>query len=117
MHYTPAKRYNSTMKTFTEKVYEIAAQIPKGNVSTYKQLAKLAGSPKAVRAVGAAMRNNPETTVVPCHRVLASDGSMHGYSARDGIQTKIKKLQEEGVRVIDGKVDLNVFLWHQSPEE
>ena len=105
------------MKTFTEKVYEIAAQIPKGKVSTYKQLAQLAGSPKAVRAVGAAMRNNPDTTVVPCHRVLASDGSMHGYSAGEGIPTKIKRLQEEGVTVVNGKVDLNIFLWQQSPKK
>lgn len=105
------------MKTFTQRVYEIAAKIPKGKVSTYKQLALLAGSPKAVRAVGAAMRNNPDTTVVPCHRVLASDGSMHGYSAGEGIPTKIQKLEEEGVKVVNGKVDLNIFLWNQSPQK
>lgn len=67
-------------RTFTEKVYEVVAHIPKGKVLTYKEVAQLAGSPQASRAAGMAMKCNPDTTKVPCHRVVASDGSMHGYS-------------------------------------
>ena len=73
-------------KTFFDKVYAIVADIPKGKVMTYKDVAVAAGSPKASRAVGMAMKNNPDMTVVPCHRVVASDGSMTGYSAGDGCE-------------------------------
>ncbi len=96
---------------FIKSVYTVASQIPKGNVATYKQIASLAGSPKAYRAVGSAMRNNPDTKTVPCHRVVGSDGAMHGYSAQQGISSKISLLKSEGVPTIDGKVDLRKYQW------
>ena len=68
--------------TFTEKVYKIAAKIPKGKVATYGQLAKMAGKPRAARAVGMCMKHNPDMKVVPCHRVVASDGKLTGYSPK-----------------------------------
>ena len=61
--------------TFREKVYQITRQIPKGKVATYKQIAVLAGNPKAARAVGMCMRTNPDAPAVPCHRVVAADGA------------------------------------------
>jgi len=83
-------------KTFGEKVHEIVQKIPKGNVLSYAQVAKLAGSPGAARAVGTLMRknNNPKT---PCHRVIKSDGTAGQYNRAGGTATKIKRLQAEGV--------------------
>ncbi|KKR06007.1 MAG: cysteine methyltransferase [candidate division WS6 bacterium GW2011_GWF2_39_15] len=99
------------MNTFLEKIYEVASRIPKGRVATYKQIASLAGNSKAYRAVGSAMRRNPDTKVVPCHRVVGSDGKMHGYSGGKGITTKIEKLRSEGVLIKNMKVDLKRFQW------
>lgn len=94
-----------------ERVYEITRQIPKGKVATYKQIATLAGNSKGARFVGTCMRTNPDAPHTPCHRVVGSDGSFHGYSAGDGIPTKINMLREEGVAFRNGKVDLQVSQW------
>lgn len=59
-------------------------EVPMGEVKTYKQLAELAGSPKAFRAAGQAMRNNPWPLVYPCHRINGSDGSLVGFGGADG---------------------------------
>ena len=67
-------------KTFYSKIYRVVKKIPKGKVLTYKQVAKLAGSPKAYRAVGSAMRLNPDLKNIPCHRVVRSDGKLGGYA-------------------------------------
>lgn len=95
---------------FFTKVYEVVAHIPKGKVLSYKDVAKLAGSPKASRAAGMAMKCNPDTTIVPCHRVVASDGSMHGYSM-GGVSVKIQKLKDEGVIFVKDRVDLQKSRW------
>lgn len=80
--------------TFSEKVRAIVRAIPQGETMTYKQVAALAGNPKAARAVGAIMRSNYDDTV-PCHRVIASDGGMRGYN-RGGADRKRELLFEEG---------------------
>ncbi|PIU03757.1 6-O-methylguanine DNA methyltransferase [Candidatus Shapirobacteria bacterium CG08_land_8_20_14_0_20_39_18] len=84
------------MSSFREKIYSLTRQIPKGKVATYGQLAKMAGKPKAVRAVGILMKNNPDAPSVPCHRVVGSDGNLTGYSADKGISTKKELLMKEG---------------------
>lgn len=98
-------------KTFTEKVYKIATHIPRGKVTTYGALAKMAGNQRAARAVGMCMSHNKDFAVVPCHRVVAADGSLTGYSAGKGIPTKKAKLQKEGVIFKGNKVDLTASLW------
>lgn len=98
-------------KTFYDKVYNVVKRIPRGKVATYKSVAKLAGNPRAFRAVGTAMRNNPDMKVIPCHRVVGSDGKMHGYSAKNGVASKIKLLKTEGVAINQGRVDLERFVW------
>lgn len=98
-------------QSFTERVYTLTKKIPKGKVATYKQLANLAGSPGAARAVGMCMRNNPNAPIVPCHRVVASNGVLTGYSAGEGIKTKQAMLLEEGVTFINDRVDLSVSQW------
>lgn len=91
---------------FKEEVYRIVAEIPKGKVATYGQVARLAGNPKAARAVGYFMKVNPNAPVVPCHRVVAADGKLTGYSGVGGIKQKREMLEEEGVIFKGEKVDL-----------
>ncbi len=96
---------------FKDKVYKICCSIPKGKVATYGQLAKLAGKPKAARAVGVFMKNNPDAPIVPCHRVVASDGSLTGYSGVGGITQKKKMLIDEGVSFKNNKINLSYSQW------
>ncbi len=86
---------------FAEKVYSIVKKIPAGRVSTYKNVAEALDC-KAYRAVGNALNKNPYAPVVPCHRVVCSDGRTGGFAS--GTKNKIKLLNKEGVRVIKGKV-------------
>lgn len=67
------------MKTFSDKVKEIVKKIPKGKVLTYGEVAKMAGSPKASRAVGNILNTNYDPQI-PCHRVIRSDGKTGGYN-------------------------------------
>lgn len=97
--------------TFKEKVYKIVSNIPTGKVATYGQVAKLAGNPHAARAVGLSLKTNPNAPIVPCHRVVASDGSLTGYSGVGGISGKRKMLMKEGVKFNGNKVDLSKSLW------
>ncbi|HSX49195.1 MAG TPA: MGMT family protein [Candidatus Saccharimonadales bacterium] len=96
---------------FKNKVYEITKNIPAGKVATYGQVAALAGSPKAARAVGYAMKTNPNAPLVPCHRVVASDGKLTGYSGIGGVGQKKEMLIKEGVIFKGEKVDLKKSLW------
>lgn len=79
---------------FTNRVRTIVKNIPKGKTMTYKQVAELAGSPGASRAVGNIMHDNYDPEI-PCHRVIRSDGKLGCYN-RGGEQMKRKILQEEG---------------------
>ncbi len=98
--------------SFRERVYQITKKIPRGKVATYGQIARLAGSPKAARAVGFFMKTNPFAPTVPCHRVVASDGKLTGYSAGKGIATKKEMLAVEGVLFHKDRVDLFLSQWH-----
>lgn len=97
--------------TFKDKVYQVTKQIPKGKVATYGQIARLAGNSKAARAVGAFMRTNPDAPRTPCHRVVAADGNLTGYSGRGGISGKKAMLISEGVDFAGNRVDLPRSLW------
>lgn len=101
-------------RPFFAKVYTIVAQIPPGKVATYQDIARLVGSPKASRAVGSAMKNNPDMKTVPCHRVVGSDGSMLGYAFGDGIISKQALLLQEGVVFTGNKVDLHISRWEKA---
>ncbi|MPZ53119.1 MAG: methylated-DNA--[protein]-cysteine S-methyltransferase [Acidimicrobiia bacterium] len=71
---------------FRKTVLEHLPEIPYGHTESYSEVAKVLGNPKAVRAVGSACANNPLPVVVPCHRVLRSDGTLGGYLG--GLKTK-----------------------------
>ena len=88
---------------FPEEVLNIVKQIPKGKLMTYGEIAKeLTGSVRAARAVGQAVAANPYPVVVPCHRVVRSDGDIGGYSS--GVEKKIRLLSAEGVEIKGRKV-------------
>lgn len=99
--------------TFKEKIYNLTRKIPKGKVATYGQLAKLAGKPKFARAVGVFMKTNPDVPRTPCHRVVASNGNLTGYSGRGGIAGKKEMLIAEGVYFKGSKVDFLRSQWKQ----
>jgi deoxyribonuclease V len=87
---------------FTEYFYLLVKQIPEGKVSTYGALARALGDIRASRAVGRMLNENPFAPVVPCHRVVMSDGSLGGFGT--GVANKIKLLDKEGIRSKDGKI-------------
>jgi methylated-DNA-protein-cysteine methyltransferase related protein len=99
--------------TFREKVYSLAKQIPPGKVATYGQLAKMAGSPGAARAVGMCMKENPDPKNIPCHRVVAGNGNLTGY-AFGGITIKKQILEKEGVFFINDRANLTKSQWNPS---
>ena len=95
-------------KSFHERCYKILKKVPRGKVTTYKEIAKAMKS-RAYRAVGTAMNKNPYAPKVPCHRVVNSDGRVGKYAS--GTKKKIAILKKEGVQVINGKVDLKKYLY------
>lgn len=86
---------------FKQKVLNIVRIIPKGKTLTYKQVAKLSGSPRAYRAVGNILNKNYDKNI-PCHRVIRSDGKLGGYN-RGSWKKKIL-LKKEGVVIINWKI-------------
>jgi len=94
---------------FYEKVYKICRKVPRGKVTTYQALAKKLGS-KAYRAVGASMNKNPYAimsckgkNMVPCHRVVASTGHLHGFA--HGLKKKAELLRKEGIKIKNNKIE------------
>jgi len=81
---------------FQLSVLQAARRIPSGSTWTYGQVAHAIGKPKASRAVGQALGRNPVPIVIPCHRVVASDGSLRGYSGGGGLESKRRLLVLEG---------------------
>jgi methylated-DNA-[protein]-cysteine S-methyltransferase len=77
-----------SMKPFQRQVLRAVVEIPYGQVATYGEIATRLGKPRAARAVGRANATNPLPLVIPCHRVIGSDGSLRGYGAPGGIKTK-----------------------------
>lgn len=86
----------SVLTPFQEEVLRIVFAIPYGQTRTYQQIADELGKPGAARAVGRANATNPMPLVIPCHRVLGSDGSLHGYGGAGGVETKAWLLAMEG---------------------
>ena len=84
---------------FQLKVWGYLRKIPRGSVRTYAQVAKDIGKPLAIRAVANAIGKNPYAPKIPCHRVIRSDGSLGGYSAKGGIETKRFLLKKEGIKL------------------
>ena len=84
---------------FQKKVWSEIDKIPRGEVVTYSQIAKNIEHPKAARAVANACGANPNPIIVPCHRVIRSDGELGGYSGPGGIKKKKELLENEGISI------------------
>ena len=91
------------MKTFQDKVLDLVKKIPKGKVTTYKEIAYSLGH-RGYRSVGQALKNNPRPVKIPCHRVVCADGSLGGYCGEMDSQKKLDLLKKEGVHFEDGKI-------------
>lgn len=89
----------SLVGPFQRRVLEQLRRIPRGEIRTYREIARQIGQPGATRAVGTACARNPVPLIVPCHRVVRSDGGLGGYSLRGGIALKQRLLEREGVDV------------------
>ncbi|MDR1418407.1 MAG: MGMT family protein [Endomicrobium sp.] len=88
-------RHMASYPCFYVKVWKACFNIPPGKTLSYKQIAEIIESPKAARAVALALSKNPFVPIIPCHRVIRSDGKLGGYSAKGGINKKIKMLNYE----------------------
>ncbi len=85
-----------SLTPFQRDVLTTVQEVPRGEYLTYGELARRIGKPGAARAVGQALGSNPIPILIPCHRVLAADGSLGGYSGRGGVRTKEALLRLEG---------------------
>lgn len=86
------------MTPFQESIRRACLAIPYGKTITYTELARRGGYPRAIRAAGAANASNPLPILIPCHRVIGSDGKLHGYGGPKGIETKawLLSLEQSG---------------------
>ena len=101
--------YDLVTDSPTKRIYEAVKKIPKGHVATYGRIAELAGNPRMCRAVGNALHKNPDPEHIPCHRVLNSKGELAEAFVFGGKDVQKARLEEEGVEVIDNKVDLEKY--------
>jgi len=97
---------------FDQRVHKILLKIPKGKVTTYKEIAEALGT-KAYRAVGSALNRNKHPEMYPCYKVVNSDGRVGGFAL--GTNDKIRRLQKDGIEVVSGKIkDFNKKIYRLS---
>ncbi len=85
-----------------QKIYKKLLEVPKGQITTYGELAKAVGLKNGQRIIGKIMNKNPYPVIVPCHRVVMSTGKIGGYAY--GEHVKIKLLNDEGIQIKNGKI-------------
>ena len=104
-----AESYALITDSPTKRIYEAVKRIPKGKVATYAQIAEMAGDRKMARAVGNALHKNPDPENIPCFRVVNSKGECSGSFAFGGLDEQAKRLREDGIEVVNNKVDLEKY--------
>lgn len=105
-----SESYDLITDSPTKRIYEAVKRIPKGQVATYGKVAEMAGNPRMARAVGNALHHNPDPEHIPCFRVVNAKGELAGAFAFGGEEVQARLLEEDGIEVIDGKVDLKKYL-------
>jgi len=85
-----------------QQVYKKLTEVPQGKVTTYGELAKAVGLKNGQRIIGQIMKKNPYPAIIPCHRVVNSDGKVGGYAY--GVDIKTNMLQKEGIKIQNGKI-------------
>lgn len=98
-------------KNSYEKIYDVVRQIPKGYVASYGQVAFLAGNARWARVVGYALHVNPDPEGIPCYRVVTKDGKVSPAFAFGGSNRQIELLENDGIKVVDGYVDMKQYQW------
>ena len=93
----PGKQRENKLTKFQWQVLAATFKIPIGETRSYKWVAWQVGRPKAVRAVGQALKRNPYPVIIPCHRVIKEDGSLGGYAGRAGKKKKLLLEQEKEI--------------------
>jgi len=104
------RSFLSNKTEFEREVLVATFKIPKGKISTYKRIAEKVGRPRAYRAVANALHKNPLHPIVPCHRVVRSDGRFGGE--KKGAESRMKFVGQEGVPVKNGRVELSEKILH-----
>lgn len=104
-----AESYDLVTDSPTRRIYEAVKKIPRGKVTTYGQVAEMAGNKKMARAVGNALHKNPDSEKIPCYRVVNAKGELAGEFAFGGEGAQAKLLQADGIAVVDGRVDLKIY--------
>lgn len=99
------------MTNFERKVFATVRKIPKAQVATYGQIARLSGHPGAARAVGTALHFNPDPVGTPCFRVVNSQGKLATAFAFGGLNAQKQMLEDDGIIVKNYKVDLKIYQW------
>jgi len=89
----------TVLRKFQQSVLHATYDIPYGEMRTYKEIAETIGRSRAARAVGRAEATNPMPLVIPCHRVIGTDGKLHGYGMAEGLKTKEWLLRMEGALI------------------
>ncbi|NMI82086.1 MGMT family protein [Marine Group I thaumarchaeote] len=85
-----------------QKIYKKLLEVPKGQITTYGELAKAVGLKNGQRIIGKIMNKNPYPVIIPCHRVVMSTGKIGGYAYGEGIKTKL--LNDECIQIKNGKI-------------
>lgn len=101
------------MSSFAEQVYSLCQNIPKGKVTTYKNIGEALGV-RSYRAIGQALCHSPGMPFVPCHRVIASDGKLGGFNGKlmgKEIGEKKRLLEKERVEIQENKINLKEYGW------
>lgn len=106
-----AESYDLVTDSPTKRIYEAVKKIPKGKMATYGQVARIAGDKNMCRAVGNALHKNPDPDSIPCYRVVNAKGELAGEFAFGGSRTQARLLEADGIKIINGKVDLKIYGW------
>ncbi len=100
-----------------QRVWNVVEAIPEGCVASYGQVAELAGLSGGARRVGGALAKAPHRSGMPWHRVIKADGKIALPAGSPGRQEQIKRLGNEGVTVVSGRVDMQQFQWQPDMDE
>lgn len=99
------------------RIWAAVADIPEGRVASYGQIAEIAGVPRGARQVGYALRHLPKGRSVPWHRVVRVSGRPAFDRSSRAYERQMRKLSEEGVPVVGGRVDMRKYRWQPELDE
>ncbi|MBN2042962.1 MAG: MGMT family protein [Candidatus Aenigmarchaeota archaeon] len=95
---------------FKDDVLSLVKRVPMGKVTTYGEIGKALGT-TGYRSVGQALRRNEHPIVIPCHRVVCSDGRVGGYCGKRKTDKKTELLEKEGIKIVNGRIDLEKHMF------